>query len=184
MRWHRLHGPREPQRGPESNLSLRTLLAQRGSYSTIAAAVASGRLPHFPVRLFDHVGDVYRRVETTADDELDELPALRLAALVHEEPLESLPRLLESANLSDLAPTVVAVIGGFGLVWKARGEADLRAYVTAHKQHFASTLLFEVAHEGRSTALMERAAELAGLKTALLRWSARLAAATSPDPRL
>jgi hypothetical protein len=167
----------------ESNLSLRTLLAQHGSYSTIAAAVASGRLPHFPVRLFEHVGDVYRRVETSADDELDELPALRLAALVHEEPLESLPKLLESADLSNLTPTVVAVIGGFGLIWKAEAKTDLRAYVTAHRRHLAAILLFETAHEGRSTALMERAAELAGLKTALLRWSARLAAATSPDPR-
>jgi hypothetical protein len=40
----------------ESNRRLRGLLARRGSYPAIAAAVTSGALPRFPVRLFAHVG--------------------------------------------------------------------------------------------------------------------------------
>jgi hypothetical protein len=97
----------------ESNRFLRRLLALRGSYPIIAAAAASGQL-HFPVTLFEHVGDVYRRVETAADHDCAGIEALRLAALVHEEPRESLPKLLGAADVCDFAPTVVAVTGGFG----------------------------------------------------------------------
>lgn len=78
----------------ESPLSLRRLLSQQDSYPIIAANMASGQLPHFPVALFGHVGDVYRRVETAADHDFDQIEELRLAALVHEEPQESLPTLL------------------------------------------------------------------------------------------
>jgi hypothetical protein len=66
------------------------------------------------VALFAHVRDVYPRVEAAADRDLDQIEALRLAALVHEEPTESLPELLRSAGVSDLVPTAVTVIGAFG----------------------------------------------------------------------
>jgi hypothetical protein len=167
----------------ESNRSLRRLLSRRGSYPLIVAAVASGHLPHFPVTLFEHVGDVYRRVETAADDSAG-LEGLRLAALVHEEPQESLAKLLDSAGLFDFAPTVVAVTGGFGRIWTVRTEADLRDYVEVNRPHLASILLFEVAHEGQSTPEMERAAGIGGLQAALKRWAERLAGATPPNPRL
>jgi hypothetical protein len=136
------------------------------------------------VTLFEHVGEVYRRVETAADDEFAGIAQLRLAALVHEESSESLPKLLESAAVSDFAPMVVAVNGGFGRIWKVQTEGDLRAYVDANRPHLASILLFEVAHEGQPTALMGRAAEVGGLQTALTRWAARLVAATPANPRL
>ena len=133
--------------------------------------------------LFEHIGDVYRRVETAADPETTEAAALRLAALVHEEPPESLPKLLDSAGVRHLAPIVVAVIGGFGQIWKVRTEGDLRAYVEVNRPHLASILLFEVAHEGQSTPVMERAAELGGLRPALTCWAARLAGAIPSGPR-
>ena len=69
----------------ESKLFLRRLLSQRGSHPIIAA-----------------------------DHEFAGIEALRLAALVHEEPQESLPKLLGAAGVCDFAPTVVAVTGGFG----------------------------------------------------------------------
>jgi hypothetical protein len=132
------------------------------------------------VNLFAHVGDVYRRVESIADDD-ENLPALRLAALVHEEPLDSLPGLLESAGLSDLSPVVLAVTSVFGRVWKVRTDAELGALVADHRDHLAAILLFEVAHEGRATTPMGRAAALAGLTPALHRWSERLLVGNGVD---
>src|SRR5262245_33907063 len=94
------------------DVSLRRLLSEPGSYPTIAAAAAWGEPDHFSVRLFDHIGDVYRRVETAADDDRVAIAQLRLTALVHEERPESIPTLLESADdVSDFVPTVVAVMG-------------------------------------------------------------------------
>ncbi len=157
----------------ESNLFLRRLLSQRGSYPIIAAAAASGQL-HFPVTLFEHVGDVYRRVETAADHDCAGIEELRLAALVHEEPRESIPKLLGAAGVFDFAPTVVAVTGGFGRIWKVRTEGDLRDYVEVNRPHLASILLFELAHEGQLIPELERAAEVGGLQAALKCWAERL----------
>jgi hypothetical protein len=164
----------------ESNLFLRRLLSQRGSYPIIAAAAASGQLPHFPVTLFDHVGEVYRRVETAADHDVAGIEELRLAALVHEEPQESLPKVLRSAGVFDFAPTVMAVTGGFGRIWKVRTEGDLRDYVEVSRPHLTSILLFEFAHEGQVIPEMERAAEVGGLQDALKCWAERLAGAAPP----
>jgi hypothetical protein len=170
----------EPSAGSRS---LRRLLSRPGSYPLVvaAAAAASGQLPHFPVTLFEHVGDVYRRVETAADHNLAGLEELRLAALVHEEPQESLTKLLASAGVSDFAPTVVAVTGAFGRIWKVRTERDLRDYVEVNRPHLASILLFELGHEGQSTPEMERAAQVGGLQTALKCWAERLAGVAPPN---
>jgi hypothetical protein len=131
----------------ESNLFLRRLLSQRGSYPIIAAAAASGQRPLFPVTLFEYVGEVYRRVETAAGPDFAGIEELRLAALVHEEPQESVPNVLASAGVFDFAPTVVSVTGGFGRIWKVRTEGDLRDYVEVSRPHLASILLFELAHK-------------------------------------
>jgi hypothetical protein len=48
-----------------------------------------------------------------ADRDLDQIDALRLGALVHKEPPESLPELLRSAGVSDLVPSAATVIGAF-----------------------------------------------------------------------
>ena len=164
----------------ESNLFLRRLLSQRGSYPIIAAAAASGQLPHFPVTLFEHVGEVYRRVETAAGPDFAGIEELRLAALVHEEPQESLPKVLRSAGVFDFAPTVIAVTGGFGRIWKVRTEGDLRDYVEVNRPQLASILLFELAHEGQVIPEMERAAEVGGVQAAFKCWAERLAGAAPP----
>jgi len=97
-----------------------------------------------------------------------------LAALVNEEPQESLPKLLGAAGVFDFAPTVVAVTGGFGRTWKVRTKGDLRDYVEANRPHLASILLFELAHEGQAIPKMERAAEVGGLQAPLKCWAERL----------
>jgi hypothetical protein len=45
------------------------------------------------VTLFEHIGAIYRRLETLADSDFAGLTELRLAVLLHEEPPESLPGL-------------------------------------------------------------------------------------------
>jgi hypothetical protein len=160
----------------DSNQLLRRLLSQPGSYQRIAAAVAAGELAHFRVALFDHIGDVYRRVEIAAGGDADEIDALRLTALVHEQPPASVPQLLGSAGLSDFVPSVLAVTGAFGCVWKMTTDDDLRCYVDAHRTCLGSILLFELAHEGRATPTMHRAAELGRLQSAFARWAQRLIA--------
>jgi hypothetical protein len=161
----------------ESYRSLRRLLSQRDSYARIAAKSAAGRLPRFPVALFGHIGDVYRRVETAGHD-FGRIRELRLTTLVHEEPHESLAKLLGSADLLDFWPTVAAVTAGFGRVWKVRTEDELRHYVEVTRPDLAAILLFERAHEGQATPQMERAAELGGLQLAFECWVERLAEGT------
>jgi hypothetical protein len=179
-----------PVNGPSSGVrdhgvdrrasSLRRLLAQPGSYSIIAAAVASGGLRELPVTLLDHVGDVYRRVETAADPDDERIEALRLAALVHEEPLDRVRQLVGSPGLSELLPEVVAVIREFGRVWKVSTDGDLRGYVDENRRFLRAILLFELAHEGRATSQMERAARAGRLATAFARWAARLVRTAPP----
>jgi hypothetical protein len=155
-------------------MTLRAWLSEGGSYSRIAHAATSGRLPELPVALSEHIGDVYRRVETAAGPDAVGIEALRFAALVHEEPPESLPALFRSVGLADVAEIVAAVTNAFGRVWKLRAEDEFREYVEAHKPYLAQILLFEVSHEGRSIPEMERAAEIGGLQAALESWVRRL----------
>jgi hypothetical protein len=94
----------------------------------------------------------------------------------------TVPEVLDAAGLCDFAPTVLAVVGGFGRIWTARSEADLRDFVQTNVPHLASILLFELAHEGQRIPRAERAAELGGLQASLRRLSERLARATSSGP--
>jgi hypothetical protein len=158
-------------------MSLHDLLSRRGSY----AAIAAGRFPDFHVRLFDHVGDVYRRVERAAGDDFPQVDALRLTALVHEEPPASIAGLLAVADLARFAPLVTAVTSAFGRVWKVRTGDDLRTFVERHRPSLAAVLLFELAHEGRAIPDMERAAGLGGLSAEFDSWANRLLA---DDPLL
>jgi hypothetical protein len=160
----------------ESRALMRSLLSRPGSYSIFADLTASGRLPRFPMRLLPHVGDVYRRVETAAYD-FERVAELRLAALVHEEPLERVSELIDAAGVGDFSPTVTAVIREFGRVWKVRGEAELCELVECNRTDLAAILLFELAHEGQPIPQMERAAELGGLRSPFACWAARLSEA-------
>ena len=156
-------------------VQLRPLLERRGAYSAIDAASKSDELgAAFPVKLFEHIGIVYHRLESVADASFPSIAPLRLAVLVHEQSPASLLSLLAGAGFSDFVPIVLAVIGGFGELWKTNTEDEIAEYVLAHRDHLASLLLFELAHEGRATRQMERAAELGGLDRSFKRWAARL----------
>jgi hypothetical protein len=127
------------------------------------------------VPLFEHIAAVYHRLERLAGvDDSTSLGELRLAVLFHEEPPDRLPSLLVEAGFADLAPAILDVIGGFGQLWKANTDHEMVAYVAAHKAHLPALLLFELAHEGRATPQMERAAEIADLALDFDRWAARL----------
>ena len=158
---------------------LRRLLERRGSYPAIRAAAASGTLQALlPVTLLDHIGTVYYRLEQCADGHSGAgLAALRLTVLLHEEPLSSLPSLLAAAGRPDFASTVLDVTAGFGKMWKATADEAIARYAEVHRHHLASLLLFELAHEGRPTSGMERAAELGGLSLDFAQWVAGLHAA-------
>jgi hypothetical protein len=94
--------------------------------------------------------------------------------LVHEETPDRVGPLLEAAGLADLAPAVSAVVSSFGALWKLGSDAALRGYVHAHRPHLAELLLFELAHEGRATDHMARAAAAGGLAPTFGRWAGRL----------
>jgi hypothetical protein len=154
---------------------LRLLLERRGSYPAIEAAAASGQLHQLlPVKLFEHIGIVYRRLEGVADAHCPGIAELRLTVLLHEMSPNSLPSLLAEAGFSDFVPTVVGVIGGFGELWKVGTDHEIAEYVVAHRAHLGALLLFELAHEGRAISAMERAAELGGLDLCFKRWTGRL----------
>ena len=121
-----------------------------------------------------HLHDVDFRLAVAADVDDPILPNHRLAVLVHEQPPEAIPDVLATASFAAAAPTVHAVISGFGRLWKVRSEAELADYVEAHRPYLPALLLFELAHEGRATTAMRHAAELAGLAETFERWAARL----------
>jgi hypothetical protein len=156
-------------------VDLRPLLERDSAYSAIEAAFKSDELGQvFPVKLFEHIGIVYDRLEKVANASFPTIAPLRLAVLLHEQSPASLPSLLAGAGFSDFAPIVLAVIGGFGELWKTNTDDEIAEYALAHRDHLASLLLFELAHEGRATRQMERAAELGGLDLSFKRWAAQL----------
>jgi hypothetical protein len=122
---------------------------------------------------------VYGRLETAAGEDVPEIAALRLTALLHEAPPDRIAPLLAGTPLSRLAPTVAAVVAAFGDVWKIGPEAELAGYVAAHRPYLRPLLLFELAHEGRAIPRMEDAARRGGLARAFDTWTARLATAGS-----
>ncbi|MFZ5890663.1 MAG: hypothetical protein ACOY0T_06395 [Myxococcota bacterium] len=127
------------------------------------------------MNVFEHIRSVYDRLERACDPEDSNLPALRTAVLLHEESPERLPNLLATAHISD-ATTIEAVITAFGEVWKCKTDDELAAYVSTHRPHLAPLLLLELAHEGRATPAMQRAAQLGNLQPLFNQWQARLGA--------
>jgi hypothetical protein len=164
---------------------LRLLLVRCGSYPVIEVAAACGELHELlPVKLFEHIGIVYHRLERVADTHFPGIAELRFAVLLHEESPDSLPRLLATAGFSDFAPSVLGVVAGFGELWKVTADHEIADYVVAHRAHLASLLLFELAHEGRAISEMERVAELGGLDISFKRWATRLPRVTPPNHQL
>ncbi len=152
---------------------LRGAISQPGAYPVIASSdVLDGVLTP---EISDHVRAVYERLELAAGDEHELAIPLRLAVLVHEEPPARLRALLDRLGVSDLAPIVTAVIAAFGQLWKLSSDQDAVAFVVdGHRGCLDALLLFELAHEGASTASMWRIACRAGLERRFARWVSRL----------
>lgn len=162
----------------------RRLVERRGAYPAIEAAWASNELRNIlPLKLFDHIGIVYNRLERIAGAHFHAIVPLRLAVLLHEEAPSALPRLVAAAGFSEFAPLIRDVIAGFGELWKTTGEDEIAAYANAHGAHLDSLLLFELAHEGAATLAMERAAGRGGLAESFERWVSRLSTVPSPNAR-
>ena len=130
--------------------------------------------PLLDAPLREHIDTVATRVRCAAAGTPSR--ALRLAALVHEEAVGQLPTVLREAGLGAHTAPVLAIVGGFGEVWKARDAAGLADYVGRHREHLASLLLFELAHEGRPTAAMRAAARQGGVAEEFETWVRRLGA--------
>jgi hypothetical protein len=130
--------------------------------------------PTLAAPLREHIDAVATRVRRAAGTPTR---VLRIAALVHEEAIGHLPAVLRKAGLSAHAAPVTAIVGGFGEVWKARDAAGVVGYEGRHREHLASLLLFELAHEGAPTAEMRAAARRGGLGEEFETWVRRLGAA-------
>jgi len=155
---------------------LRRLLQRPASLDAIRAAATSGKLASIlRTPFFDHITDVYARLERTAADSAEAWP-LKLAVLVHEEPPARAAELVARAGFSDVSDVVLDVLRGFGAVWKPGNALEVEAYVRAHTGQLTSLLLFELAHEGTPTPSMRLAADAAGLTAEFEGWVSRLAA--------
>ncbi len=149
---------------------LRKVLQQPASLEAIRAAAASGDLANIlPTRFFDHIADVYARLERIVSASPEAWP-LKLVVLVHEEPPARAAELVSCVGFPDVSDLVFHILSGFGAVWKVRNDAQLELYVRAHRADLASLLLFELAHEGIPTASMRSAARAAGLVVEFQRW--------------
>lgn len=153
---------------------LRRVLQEPASLEAIRVAAASGDLARIlSTPFFDHIAEVYARLERIATGSLEAWP-LKLVVLVHEEPPARAAELVGGAGFSEARDLVLRVLDGFGGVWKVRNDSEMEAYVRAHGPGLASLLLFELAHEGAATASMQSAARAAGLAATFQRWLGRL----------
>jgi len=99
---------------------------------------------------------------------------MRLAVLLHEEPPERVPALLEREGFTSAAPLVTAVIAAFGGLWKLACDEEAADYIRAHGAYLELLLLFELVHEGAPTSWMKRIAGLAGVESRFETWVRRL----------
>ena len=121
-----------------------------------------------------HLDDVYARVVRASGRGEPDAVALRLVAVVHEQPPAVVSSLLRRHVGAAVAARVAAIVRGFGEIWKIDDERALARYVRRHRAHLRALLLFELAHEGTSTEAMRRAAVLGGLTRPLAAWTRRL----------
>jgi len=120
-----------------------------------------------------------RRVEVAAGDEHKRFWPVKLTALVHEILPTNLGTTLWRTGLADVASRVLAILNGFGHVWRVKEGEELQKYIRGHRAQLEGLLLFEVAHEGAVTEAMRSVARLGCLEERFEKWEARLAAAHS-----
>ena len=160
--------------------TLREALCQTNSVELLSRAyLAWGAAHGLRSQLIPHVAEVMRRVEVAAGDEHERFWPVELTALVHEIPPTRLGATLRRVGMTDVVSRVLAILNGFGHVWRVKEGKERQAYVRRHRAHLEGLLLFEVAHEGTATEAMRAVACLGGLEEQLEKWEARLAAARS-----
>lgn len=160
----------------ESGDDLRLLLRPPRSLAAVHRAARSGDLDRLlGTTVTEHVLAVYDRVERASAGEPErDATALKLVALVHEEPPERMPRLLAAADLAGEAPFATAIVAAFGALWRAQDEAELARLAERRAATLRPLLLFEVAHEGDATPAMRDAARLGGFAGDVDLWLARI----------
>jgi hypothetical protein len=87
-----------------------------------------------------HVAKVIRRVEVAAGDEHERFWFVKLTALVHEITPTELAATLQRAEMADMASCVLAIINGFGHVWRVKEERELQQYVSGHRAYLEALL--------------------------------------------
>ncbi len=160
---------------------LRKILQQPTSLGLIRAAATSGTLRRIvPTPFFEHIAEVYARLERAAGGSPD-MWWMKLAVLLHEESAEYLTTMLDRSGFSDVTRLILDVLGGFGSIWKVRNKRDLEEFVQKHRHHLPTLLLFELAHEGTATPSMYAAAELVGIASTFRCWVATLTTSEMND---
>ena len=158
--------------------TLRAILCQKNTVEQLTRTFsAAGTVHCLRSTLIPHVAAVMQRVEVATGEEHERFWVVKLAALMHEIPPTELGATLQCAGVADVATCILAILNGFGQVWRIKTQDERQRYVNAHRVYLKSLLLFEVAHEGAATDEMRAVASLGGLKEQLETWSARLAAA-------
>lgn len=156
--------------------TLREILCRKNSVEELTRAFSvGGTADELRSHFIPHVAAVLQRVEVAAGDEHARLWSVKLTALVHEIPPTELVATLQSAGMADVASRILAIVNGFGQVWKIQTQEEMQSYVNAHRADLAALLLFEVAHEGAATEAMRAVAALGGLRERIEKWSAHLA---------
>jgi len=159
---------------------LREALCQKNTVERLNRTFsACGAVNGLRSQFIPHVAEVIQRVEVAAGDEHERFWSVKLTALVHELPPTELVATLQRAEVADVASRILAILNGFGHVWRIKNKEELQKYVNGHRAYLESLLLFEVAHEGVATEAMRAVASLGGLEERLEEWSAHLAAAHS-----
>jgi len=156
---------------PHALADVEDLLARDPSLAGVRAAAMGDDRARGP---WAHVAAVVDRVERAAAGD-DDAWLLKLVALVHEAPRETLG-MIADAGFADAVPIADAILSGFGEIWKARDAADVGRIVASRSATLRALLLFEVAHEDAATTAMRAAARAGGLERELDGWLARLAA--------
>jgi len=160
--------------------TLREALCQKNSVELLSRTYPAWRAAHgLCSQLIPHVAEVMRRIEVAAGDEHERFWPVKPTALVHEIPPTNLGTTLRRTGLADVDSRVLAILNGFGHVWRVKEEKERQEYVRGHRAHLEGLLLFEVVHEGAATEAMRSVARLGGIEKRLEKWEARLAAARS-----
>jgi len=160
--------------------TLREALCQKNSVELLSRTFSAwGAVNGLRSQFIPHVAEVMQRVEVAAGGEHDRFWSVKLTALVHEIPLPALGATLQRTGMADVASHVLAILNGFGHVWRVKDERELQKYVSGHRAYLESLLLFEMAHEGTATEAMRAVARLGGLEKRVEEWSVRLAVVPS-----